>query len=262
MSLISSGLRIVSEDGLFEFLRRFAKFIVKSMVPVGIWNQIYIINARLKLSQKFESNSSFSMVFASKNRLDGLSDKYGTDKGGIYSPVDWETHSYTPIYDLIFGHLDPNILVECGIGTDDPDKVSTMGPEYSPGASLRMWKDYFPDTEIIGIDIDEQILFEEDRISTHLVDQTNEASINNFISKYGREFEIDIVIDDGLHTSEGALNLFSGLFPHLVQQGIYIIEDLKFEHVNEVLDVIENKYNVESVHVIMNSQDSLIIIRK
>ena len=34
-----------------------------------------------------------------------------------------------------------------------------MGIKGKPGASLRVWKDYFPNANIIGVDIDENILF-------------------------------------------------------------------------------------------------------
>ena len=36
----------------------------------------------------------------------------------------------------------------------------------SPGASLRVWKDFFSNAKIYGSDIDKDILFNEDRIFT------------------------------------------------------------------------------------------------
>ena len=262
LRLIIKGLNIISEDGFLQFLREFKKFMIRYIIPGGLRDLIYIRNLKLQLRQRPEFTSSFDLVFASKNELDDLSDKYGTDKGGTYAPVSWDTHSYTPIYDLIFGHLDPNIVLECGIGTNNPDNLSTMGVDYSPGASLRMWKEYFPDSLIIGLDIDEEILFQEGRIETYQVDQTSETSINKFVSHFGEEFRIDIVIDDGLHTGEAALTLLNELFDFVETGGLYIIEDLKIDYVLEVLTALEEDYNVASVHVMTNRQDSLIVIRK
>ena len=262
MRLIIKGLNIISEDGLIQFLREFNKFIIKLILPESLRNLIHIRNSKLWLKQRSELTSSFYLVFGSKNELDDLSDRYGTDKGGTYAPVSWDTHSYTAIYDLIFGHVDPDVILECGIGTSNPENQSSMGADYSPGASLRMWKEYFPDSQIIGLDIDKEILFQEDRIETYQVDQTSETSINSFLSRFENELQIDIVIDDCLHTPEAALTLFHGLFAHLSVGGFYVIEDLKIDYVQQVLTALEEDYNLASVHIMANRRDSLIVVRK
>jgi hypothetical protein len=52
-----------------------------------------------------------------------------------------------------------------------------MGRTGTPGASLRAWRDYFPNAEIYGADIDREILFEEERISAFYVNQLSESAI-------------------------------------------------------------------------------------
>ena len=46
-----------------------------------------------------------------------------------------------------------------------------------PGASLKVWKDYFKNAKIFGADIDKRILFQEERINTYEVNQLDPSSI-------------------------------------------------------------------------------------
>ena len=46
-----------------------------------------------------------------------------------------------------------------------------------PGASLRVWRDYFPNAIIYGADIDKDILFAEERIKTFYIDQLDPVAI-------------------------------------------------------------------------------------
>lgn len=100
-----------------------------------------------------------------------------------------------------------------------------MGIDASPGASLRAWRDYFPNANIYGCDIDRSCLVEEDRISSCYVDQLEIDSIAAMWEGFGRPL-FDIVIDDGLHTADAATSLFRGLSQSLSKTGIYIIEDV------------------------------------
>ena len=100
-----------------------------------------------------------------------------------------------------------------------------MGESGQPGASLRMWRDYFPNAQIVGVDIDADILFEESRITTAQLDQTDPTSIAQFKETQG-DSKFDIIIDDGLHTFNAAKTLFEGFFDLLADDGVYIIEDM------------------------------------
>lgn len=99
-----------------------------------------------------------------------LARKYGTDK----VPPEW--HSYTPVYyELMKNKRDIKKMLEIGIGT-----VGTMGHigNYKVGASLRMWRDFFPQATIFGCDIEpEAMIKNEDRIKTFLCDQSNGESL-------------------------------------------------------------------------------------
>ena len=134
----------------------------------------------------------------------------GTDKEGA--------HSYTGAYERHLGHLrdEPITLLEIGIGGyADPGQG---------GASLRMWKAFFPRARIIGLDIEDKSRLAEDRITILQGDQGDRAFLDGIAHEYG---PFDVVIDDGSHRCAHVIASFEALFPHLTEHGIYAIEDLQ-----------------------------------
>ena len=92
------------------------------------------------------------------------------------------------------------------------------------GGSLRAWKDYFPQARIVGIDINPECTFEEDRIHVAIGDQND----IDFLHKVNEEFgPFSIIIDDGGHIGSCQVNSFKCLFPELLPAGIYAVEDLE-----------------------------------
>lgn len=163
-------------------------------------------------------------------RLNDLCDKYGSDKGSNLSssPVyTWSAHTYTEVYSNLFVELKDKSLVlfECGLGTNNTSVLSNMGVNGKPGASLRVWRDYFPNAMIYGADVDPNVLFEEDRIKTGYLDQTDPKTIHEYWQSFDN-FTPDIVIDDGLHDFGAAVTLFEAVWPKLASGGLYIIEDV------------------------------------
>lgn len=162
--------------------------------------------------------------------LSALCDKYGSDKGEINSeghPYKWRSHSYADFLSDQFGHHRNLVgkVFECGIGTNNPNLASSMGSEGKPGASLRVWRDYFPNAMVYGADIDRDILFEEERIKTFFVDQTSPESVSAMWAQIGVD-NLDLMIDDGLHTFEAGVCLFENSISKLSCSGDYIIEDV------------------------------------
>jgi hypothetical protein len=177
-------------------------------------------------------NSRWIEVFrlaSSPSALTVLADKYGSDKGSAIEATNkqgWPSHSYTEVYDRWMSERrqDVKYIFECGIGTNNPELVSTMGIKGSPGASLRMWRDYFPSATVIGVDIDPSILFEEERIHTFSLDQTKKDEARNLFRKLNLRF--DLIIDDGLHTFQAGASLFEAAIDYLAPNGRYVIEDV------------------------------------
>jgi len=204
--------------------------------------------------------------------LSELCDKYGTDKGfnRIENRIfynNWHPHNYTDYYSSLFDHSRTNIkrVFECGIGTNNPNLPSSMGSEYIPGGSLKVWRDYFPNAQIYGADIDEKILFQEDRIKTFYVNQLDENSIKKMWSEI-KINNFDLIIDDGLHTLEAGISLFDNSFKYLRNGGIYIIEDVDPSYLKSLSNYLENKNNVEIISLKAKNKkllrdNNLIVIR-
>lgn len=171
--------------------------------------------------------------YFAKNRhsvLSALCDQYGSDKGELRPdghPYPWPSHNYADYYEMLFRHCRHSItkVFECGLGTNNPILPSSMTEKGKPGASLRVWRDYFPNAQIYGADIDRDILFTEERIKTHYIDQREPKAIEAYWQQVG-ETDFDFMLDDGLHVFEAGSCLFTHSIHHLASHGIYVIEDV------------------------------------
>ncbi len=177
--------------------------------------------------------------------LNALCDKYGSDKGEIIPdghPYPWVSHTYADVLERLFGHCREHVryVFECGLGTNNPSLASSMGENGKPGASLRMWREYFPNAQIFGADIDADILFQEDRIATFACDQTDAEQVAALWEKIP-DVQFDLFIDDGLHTYEAGVALFEHAFHKVREGGIYIIEDVTFESLVKFANYFEGK---------------------
>jgi len=159
-----------------------------------------------------------------------LCDRYGSDKstatGDSKFTGGWDYHDYAPVYQMMFSPIRNSVkaVLEVGLGTNNPDLPSSMGIEGRPGASLRVWKDYFPNTVVVGVDIDKDVLFSEENIQTFFCDQTDQSSIELFFTQCPTK-RFDVIIDDGLHTEIAAATFFENAFNRLRPGGLYFIED-------------------------------------
>jgi Glycosyl transferase family 2 len=152
-----------------------------------------------------------------------LMDKYGSDKGPRVGNT--THHTYTTEYHELFKDMVDRTLnvFELGLGTNNAEFPSNMGPNGRPGASLRAWREYFPHSSIYGADIDKGVLFEEDRIHTTYCDQTNPSVVRSMWESLP---DMDIIIDDGLHTFDANVIFFENSIHKLKPTGIFVIEDI------------------------------------
>mgnify|MGYP003679381147 CR=1 FL=1 len=111
-------------------------------------------------------------------------------------------------------------------------KVLEIGVE--TGRSHRMWLEYFPNATIYGVDIFETGKEELDRLQQgnpnldrsilYKADQSDPLQLNQFLDKYGKDF--DIIIDDGGHSMKQQQISLKILFNAVKKGGTYVIEDL------------------------------------
>lgn len=155
------------------------------------------------------------------NTLEEIVEFYGSDKN---------KSGYTPTYTEIFSPIREEVtsVLEIGIGTLDYKYPSTFGgntrlyPHYKPGGSLRTWRDFFTRAEIYGIDIADDCMFEDERITTFQFDSSDSEKCDVQL----RNLKFNIIIDDGNHDPKYQIKTLRNLFKYLKQGGYYIIEDI------------------------------------
>lgn len=136
------------------------------------------------------------------DELTRLAIKYGSDKG--------DHLGFTPIYDQYFQSIKNEKLniLEIGIGG---------------GPSLKMWYDYFPNSQIHAIDVEDKRQHDNHRVKTYVCDQSNRKQLKEVMSKVG---SVDIIIDDGCHVVSHQQISLGFLFPYMKDGGQYWLEDL------------------------------------
>ncbi len=146
--------------------------------------------------------------FVFRRDLRKLAMIYGTDK--------WGSHWYAAHYARHFRHLRRQklTLLEIGIGGYE-------GPNLG-GQSLRMWRRYFPNAQIVGLDYFDKSAHAEKHIRIYRGDQSDEGVLRQIVADVGPP---DIVIDDGSHINAHVIRSFDVLFPLLADDGIYVVED-------------------------------------
>ena len=145
-----------------------------------------------------------------------LATKYGTDK--------WNWHHYTPYYHEMFKDRRNDVKKVLEIGIGDSAMKNPSGEPYQPGASMRMWSDFFPYASIYALDNNRSILINEGPFHSFYCDQGCEESIKSVIPEIGTGF--DLIVDDGSHVPEHQVNTAKILVPLLAPNGIYVIEDV------------------------------------
>ena len=158
-------------------------------------------------------------VAALSQRLAERFTYYGSDKTVV--------HRYEPLYATLLAprqQLDSLVLLEIGLGTNNTDTPSNMGAQGKPGASVRAFRDVFPQAQVHGADVDRRILFTEERLHTHFVDQLDPATLEALGQEIGAA--LDLIIDDGLHMPYANLNTLIFALRHLKPGGHFVIEDI------------------------------------
>lgn len=95
--------------------------------------------------------------------------------------------------------------------------------------SLKLWRDYFLNSEIIGVDIDLNPCLNKlkesssERISLLKYDQSNSDDLTDLSNLYT---DIDVILEDGSHMMQDQQITLAKLFKCVKPGGIYILEDL------------------------------------
>lgn len=254
-------IKKVDNEIFYGILKKFYQYLYKNFSI--FCSKIFVFTYKKKIF------FNFCYYDYNDNLLTKLCEKYKSDKGCINHNAKsiWghTPHTFSNYYYSLFNHFkdDVKLVFECGLGTNNQKIQSNMGPNGKPGASLRVWRNYFKNAQIYGADIDNDILFEEHRIKTYYVDQLKTQTIIQMWKKV-RVKNFDIIIDDGLHNSEANLNFFFNSFKKLKKNGIYIIEDVKGSDLKSTMSELKS-FNAELIILgkkkLSYSDNNLIVIR-
>ena len=135
--------------------------------------------------------------------LDELAHRHGTDKAS-------GRHGFAEIYDALLTarRAEPLVLLEIGV---------------KHGASVRMWREYFPAARVYGIDVKHEALeHAEERIEIFIGSQADTSFLATVVQASG---PLDVVVDDGSHRFPDQATSLRFLWPHVRPGGLYIVED-------------------------------------
>ena len=139
--------------------------------------------------------------------LQAIGKKYNTDKADVSHSYKGKT--YCDVYNSYFKDIREE--VKCVV------EIGVLG-----GASLSMWREYFPNAQIWGIDIDPRTKsYESDRINILVGDQNDETFLQKVKETVG---DIDILIDDGSHINRHIIHSYEVLKESVKR--FYVVEDL------------------------------------
>ena len=159
---------------------------------------------------------------SNKINLTELADRYGSDKGST-------KHRYTELYHMLFHPFRGRKInfVEMGLLIGGPEHGIDKDRVTDDLPSIRMWLEYFPKANIIGMDVSDFSWFKHERFMFHRVDMDSLDEMKNAAASLPAV--PDIILDDASHASHHQQNGFLELFPKLASGGMYIIEDLRWQ---------------------------------
>ncbi len=133
--------------------------------------------------------------------LDELALQYGTDKSSC-------GHWYTKHYERVFGSIRMEIESVCEVGIGG-------------GESLKMWRDYFPNAMIYGVDVEHK---EEIGGRIHII-QCEQTDCGTLLDTL-KDNNLEIIVDDASHDQSKTMATFVCLWDILRSRGWYVIEDM------------------------------------
>lgn len=144
-------------------------------------------------------------------------------RGGMIGGDRFHHHGYASTYAK---YLEPFL-------TNPPQVIVEIG--VLKGSGLAIWCELFPQSRVIGLDIDlshfrentpalvDRGAFTRNKPLVGEFDQLNPQTTELLKLLAGRT--ADLVVDDGLHSDEAIANTFNAIRPYLSPTFVYIVED-------------------------------------
>ena len=163
-------------------------------------------------------------------------------------------HTYIDEYEKLLGDRRDNIT------------ILEIGVRY--GHSIRMWNEYFTNSNIVGIEINIDSInvikndtpFNENTNTLHIIH--GNATDENILEEL-KDYKFDVIIDDGSHLFNDQVKSFNLLKNKMKLGGIYIIEDV--DNINSkkqnFIDLHSNCKIIDNRHI-KNRYDDILIVYK
>lgn len=128
-------------------------------------------------------------------------------------------HQYTHVYEGLLGPIRSRVknVLEVGINT---------------GNSHRMWRDYFSEASIYGVDLYNYCngMVGEERINVYFCDAYTNKALELF-----QGIKFDVILDDGPHTLESQEFFVKNYSSLLSDNGILLVEDIPYPEWIQIL---------------------------
>jgi hypothetical protein len=145
--------------------------------------------------------------------LSEIAKQYPTDK-------DFTHNYYNAVYEKHFSPIRETTKLVCEIGIGGFSEP--LG--WMPGNDLKVFRDYFINANILGLDIvRHENIADLDRITLDWIDQSKRDIVIEYAAKLQ---DYDIILDDGSHNVYDQQITFAHFFKSLKSGGMYVLEDL------------------------------------
>lgn len=166
-------------------------------------------------------------------------DYYATDKD--------MPHNYIKgVYDLYFPEI-----------RESATKILEVG--IKNGGSLLLWKDYFINATIFGVDTTHCNQCSKPEHQARVIEILGNAYAPRILDAIPNE--LDVAIDDGSHTLQDMKFFIDNYLPKVRKGGYLFVEDIwKEEYIPELLLGVTNNYRVFDTREIQKRTDNLLLM--
>ena len=141
------------------------------------------------------------------------------------------------------------------------DKLDILEIGLFRGDSIKLWEDFFINSNIYCADLNKDYLHHEfsDRVELFLMDAYTQEFLDLLKNK---NLKFDIIIDDGPHSFDSQNFTCQNLFQFLKPGGILIVEDVVDYNVNK-LQINNPQFSIVNLlHLAVAWNDSIIFYRE
>lgn len=176
-------------------------------------------------------------------RLDEIGIKTTTDKSSVH-------HCYLPFYEFLFSKFHPRTDLN----------ILEIGVQF--GNSIRVWREYFPEALIIGIDSVDNGAESKEGLDSFLLGDAYQGEMLEAACDYG---PYHIMIDDAFHAVHHQQWFIMHYSTLLAEDGLMIVEDVHgLEAIPHLADAVDkDKFyfaGVDLTYLQKNTNDSILFL--